>query len=345
MYTVEWPDMGEMLHKSLFLFADALKSKGLQWNNLAQPACEEIIDGVMDNIIEEYGEGVFSSTHRYRYLGRRLKRIGRRAAWTLTQHLQQGDFTPAEFEVRFGRGGKFPPVLVELGNGEQIFLEGRIDRVDYWETDDSVYTRVIDYKTGDKKLDLSDVYYGLSLQLLVYLQAVLSARSNEGRPVKPGGIFYFKIDDPIINVETIKASVEKALARELRMRGVVLKDVSVAQHMDHDLGSSDVIPASLTREGEFTRYSSVLAEAEFMALLQHVRGLIRTMGSEILEGRVAIDPVSKDGKTACANCPYWSICQFDRLLPDNNFRSLKSPGEQDIITRVLKEALSCGDVD
>lgn len=345
MYTVEWPDMGEMLHKSLYLFADSLQSSGLDWNTLAQAECNEIIEGVMDNIIDDYGDGVLASTYRYRYLGKRLKRIGKRAAWTLTEHLQKGDFTPSEFEVRFGRGGKFPPVQVELGNGQQIFLEGRIDRVDFWEDEDAIYARVIDYKTGNKKLEMSAVYYGLSLQLLVYLQAVLAARRNERRPIKPGGIFYFKIDDPIVNLENITGSVEKALARELRMRGLVLKDVSVALHMDRNIGTSDVIPAALNREGEFTKYSSVLAEPEFTALLQHVMELVRAMGLEIMQGKVAIEPFSKDGKTACSYCSYWSICHFDRLLPDNNYRILKSVGEDEIITRILEEANKHGDMD
>lgn len=338
VYAMEWPDMGEMLHKSLYLFADALQSNRLPWNNLTQPDCDSVIDGVMDNLIDEYGDGVLTSTYRYRYLGRRLKRIGRRAAWTLTEHLQKGDFIPAEFEVRFGRGGKFPPIQIELGDGREMFLEGRIDRVDFWEDHDTIYARVIDYKTGDKRLDLADVYYGLSLQLLVYLQAVLAAGRNMNINVKPGGIFYFKIDDPVVNIESITGSVEKALARELRMRGLVLKDVSVASHMDHDMAASDVIPVGLTRAGEFTRYSSVLAESEFMALLYHAMKLIRRMGREILQGRVALEPFSKEGKTACSYCSYWSICQFDRLLPDNSYRVLKNPGNQAIISGIMEEA-------
>lgn len=345
MYTMEWPDMGEMLHKSLYLFADALDRGGQQWNTLDQTECHSIMDGVMDTIIDDYGEGVLTSTYRYRYLGRRLKRIGRRAAWTLTEHLQKGDFIPSEFEVRFGRGGKFPPILVELGNGQQFFLEGRIDRVDFWEGEDAVYARIIDYKTGDKKLDISAVYYGLSLQLLVYLQAVLAAKRNDRRPVKPGGVFYFKIDDPIVNLENLTSSVEKALARELRMRGLVLEDVSVARHMDHDIGTSDVIPVGLTKEGEFNRYSSVLDESDFMALLQHAMSLVRTMGVEILKGRVAIEPVSRNGQHACTYCSYWSICHFDRLLQDNNYRTIKSPGDDEIIARVREEAKSHGGLD
>jgi ATP-dependent helicase/nuclease subunit B len=263
----------------------------------------------------------------------------------LTEHLQKGDFIPSEFEVRFGRGGKFPPILVELGNGQQFFLEGRIDRVDFWEGEDAVYARIIDYKTGDKKLDISAVYYGLSLQLLVYLQAVLAAKRNDRRPVKPGGVFYFKIDDPIVNLENLTSSVEKALARELRMRGLVLEDVSVARHMDHDIGTSDVIPVGLTKEGEFNRYSSVLDESDFMALLQHAMSLVRTMGVEILKGRVAIEPVSRNGQHACTYCSYWSICHFDRLLQDNNYRTIKSPGDDEIIARVREEAKSHGGLD
>lgn len=345
MFTVEWPDLGDILHQGLYDFAAALESRGLEWGTLEKNDCDEIMGQVMEDIIAEHNEGVLTSTYRYRYLGQRLKRIGCRSAWTLTEHLQKGDFEPAEFEVRFGRGGKFPPVLVELENGQQLLLEGRIDRVDLLETEEATYAKIIDYKTGNKKLDLPGIYYGLSLQLLIYLQAVLAVRRNPEHPMKPGGIFYFKLDDPIVNLDKITSSVEQALAKELRMKGLVLKDVSVAMHMDRDIGNSDVIPAALNRDGEFTRYSSVVTEEEFMALLGHVRNLIREMGGEILKGRVALEPVSQAGKTACEYCTYWPICQFDRLLPDNNYRILKNLGQEEIIARVVEEVKNHANLD
>jgi len=117
--------------------------------------------------------------------------------WTLTEHVKKGAFTPMGHEINFGINGDIPPIVIELEDGERIYLEGRIDRVDILNDEEGNYVKIIDYKSGSKDFSLSDVYYGFQIQLIVYLDAILSSEEKKHKvEVHPGGIFYFKTVAP-----------------------------------------------------------------------------------------------------------------------------------------------------
>ena len=61
-----------------------------------------------------------------------------------------------------------------LPNGVKMEVVGRIDRVDKAEDENGTFLRIIDYKSSSKALDLTEVYYGLALQMLTYLDVVTS---------------------------------------------------------------------------------------------------------------------------------------------------------------------------
>lgn len=340
VFTVGAPDIGELFHNCLLSFAMQLQQENINWREIERGDCERIMDGIMDKLVPEHGHGVFVSSHRYRYLAQRLKRISRRAVWVLTEQLQRGEFEPLQYEVSFGPGCPFPAIEIELGNGEKFYLVGRIDRVDLLEEDQEIYVKIIDYKSGNQDLRLSDIYYGLSLQLMIYLQAVMA--SFQGRTdgkLHPAGVFYFKIDDPLIDSETdIIEKIEYEIARKLKMKGLVLKDVQLIHRLDGQIaGSSDIMPVALTVNGGFAKNSAVLSEDNFTVLIRHVEGLLRGIGREIMKGTVKIEPVKNGLHTACGFCSYRSICQFDRMLKDNNYRNIRPLRDDEVITRLQKE--------
>jgi ATP-dependent helicase/nuclease subunit B len=337
-FEVGAPDIGEFFHNCLLSFAKKLSEEKLNWHRLEREQCEKIIEGIIDELVPGHGNGVLLSTHRYKYLVNRLKRISKRAVWTLADHLKRGDFQPLGHEISFGEGRRFPAIEVELDDGEKILLEGRIDRVDLFTGEDGTYVKVIDYKSGDKEFSLSDVYYGLSLQLMIYLRAVLESRDKQEDVLKPAGIFYFKIDDPLIKSDAkVIEAVEKQIGKELRMKGLVLKDVNIVRRMDRDLeGSSDILPVSINKDETLSKTSSALEEEELNALLQHVEGLLKEIGREILQGNIKIEPVKSEGKTACSFCPYKAICQFDSLLEDNGYRHYRKLDNGEVIARITK---------
>lgn len=338
-FEVSAPDIGELFHGAFLNLAEKITEQGINWQELQRDQCESLMDSVMEEMVPGHADGVFSSTHRYRYLVNRLKRIGRRSAWTITQHIQAGEFRPMGYELRFGIDGNLPPVEIVLENEETLYLEGRIDRADIYEEGDDTYVRVIDYKTGGKTFNLSDAYYGLSLQLLVYLKALLAKTGTKsGSNLKPAGILYFKIDDPAVKSdEEVQEEIEKRIARELRMNGLVLKDVNIVRAMDREMDrNSNIIPVGLKKDGNFDLYSAVLDEDEFTALLNHTESILRQITDEMVHGRARIEPVMIEQRKACDYCSYQSICQFDQLFDDNRYRRLPRLNRGEVIEKIMQ---------
>ena len=127
---------------------------------------------------------MINNSDRYRYLVVRLKRVVARAIWVIREHIIRSGFDPVGYEVSFGdsKNDMFPPIVLELPSGEQVHLVGRIDRVDALKADEGTYIRIIDYKSGSRSFKLSDVYYGLQIQLVH-----LSGRSDGQRQGNIGG--------------------------------------------------------------------------------------------------------------------------------------------------------------
>lgn len=338
IFAMEAPDIGELFHLGLLNFARSLKEMGMEWKDLEQKQCFALIDGIMDQLVLDYNSGILKSSPRYEYLVTRLKRICRRAAWTLTLHIKRGDFVPAYYEVSFGLQGTLPPMVFELDSGEKVYLEGRIDRVDLLETGEDIYVRVIDYKSGSKDLSLSDIYNGFSLQLFLYLDSVLRAvPAFSGKTPQPGGVFYFKIDDPMINTDSRdKDLIEREILKKMKMTGLVVRDVNVIRQMDRDIaGYSEILPVQVTKNDEVGAKSNALTELEFAALIKHINQQVGEISAAILEGRTGIMPSNYDGNTACRYCQFRSVCQFDVLLDDNSYRFVRKMTDEDVLRKLM----------
>lgn len=146
---------------------------------------------------------------------------------------------------------------MELHSGEVVNLIGRVDRVDLLQKDGATYLKIIDYKSGTKEFKLSDVYYGLQLQLLIYLDAILTELAERsGVNGEPGALLYLKLDDPIVKntVDISDEEIEKNIIKNLKMKGLILNDPNVIKDMDNIIsGISDIIPVMLKKDGEGIR--------------------------------------------------------------------------------------------
>lgn len=349
-YKVEKFDIGTLFHNSVEEFAKKVQSEKIEWSQLDREKCDSLVEKLVDELIPQFGNNVLLSSHRYKYLSKKLKRVSKRAVWTLTEHIKRGDFIPIDHEFGFGEGmdHKVPPIVLQLPNGEEIKIEGRIDRIDMLDGEESHYIKVIDYKSGSKKFSLSDIYYGLQIQLIVYLDAVMgNVESLKKRglltkdEVYPAGVFYFKIDDPMINSDESNSEIiEKEILRQLKMDGLLIKDVNVIKSMDSDIkdgGRSDIIPAYITKNGELSKTSSAADNHEIKGLISHVRNLIIEMAVEILKGNMKIHPCKSGQQSACDFCKYSTICQFDTTLENNEFRNITKLKDDEVLMKIAEE--------
>ncbi len=336
-YDIQPVELGNFLHQALDEFADQVKKKNQNWHHLKPEECDKMMDELLDPLLQNFKYGVFTSSNRYAYAGKRMKQVGKTAVKTMVQQIQKGDFAPTHHEATFGRNGLWPALQYEKKGQAIASLEGRIDRLDTYQQDGNYYYRVIDYKTGTKDLSLQEMYYGLQLQLPIYLQAVLAAQQNQIKANHyPAGIFYYQLDDPTIETNTTEESkIRGEWIQETKLKGLTLRDPGIVGAMDPDISNtSDVLPVGLKKDGDFTAFSMVATIEEFDCLLQHVEQQVIRMAQGILSGDIAIHPIEFAGTRACQYCDFASVCQFDPAIPGNRVNYLPSISKEDALQKI-----------
>ncbi len=327
------PDMGSFMHRVIDRFSREVSEGNMGWRQLEKDWCADKVAQIVDELVRDMAGTVFLSSSRYKYLADRLKRVLTRAVWLIAEHIKRSSFEPVGYELGFGDGEELPAITLELPSGDKMVLSGRIDRMDLLETEEGKYYRIVDYKSGSKQFKLADVYYGLQIQLLTYMGAVSESLSkSSGKPVLPAGILYFRLDDPIVpgGRNAAPEEIEKAIMKELRMKGLLLADVRLINEMDNAIdGDSLIIPARINKGGDLGRSSAATAE-QFEIVKRHVRKLLYSLGEEMQRGNISISPYKRKRMTACAYCSYLSICQFDTRLSGNNYRNLYDRKDEEV---------------
>ena len=216
LYSIDNPDMGSMLHSIIERFSNVLLDKGIDWKNITQPECEKMVEEIVDELAPTMKDEILISSSTLRYAVIRLKRIAKRAIWVLIKHIKAGHFIPAGYEVGFGAGEQMPPVIIEIEGGGKLVLNGKIDRVDYYDKDGTRYVKVIDYKSGKKAFSFKDIYYGLQLQLVLYMDSIIKSLEKDGIKAAPAGMFYYRVMDPTISAkgDISQDEIEKLLFGE-----------------------------------------------------------------------------------------------------------------------------------
>ncbi len=338
IYKLEPADAGTFLHEVIRDFVQEASFGDWDWAKLSREQVLTMADSAAQKLLPKVQDEIFMSSARYSYVGHVLNKITRRAAQTLTEHTKRGSFMPKVLEAKFGFPGHFPPLRVPLSEREEVVLRGQIDRVDALELGDSIYLRVIDYKSSPRPLDLLEVYHGLSLQLLVYLLvavkswAQITGTTQRDHNVLPAGALYFVLKDPILSRKgPVSADeLEEETLTALKMSGLCTDDLAVLRGMDSQaLRQSPIIPVTFTQSG-VSKTSKTVAQRDFGQLLDFVQGKVRQMSREILSGRVDVSPYRRGAKRACTFCPYGPLCMFDVLLKGNDYRLIRTVPQESL---------------
>jgi ATP-dependent helicase/nuclease subunit B len=337
VYALRPPDIGTFMHAVIERFSKLLFENDISWRDFNFNWCTGRVSEIVDQMLREMKGSGLAGSKRYTALTSRLKRVVSRAVWIISKHIRCGGFNPVEYEVDFGENGKYPPIIIELDSGEKVRLTGRIDRIDAFESEKGKYIRIVDYKSGSKDFKLSDIFYGLQIQLVTYLDAIWE---SGGSKYLPGGMLYFKIDDPVIKRDSNMSpeDIEKAIMKKLKMRGLLLADVKLIKEMDRTIkGSSLIIPATINKEGTLGKNTSAATMDQFMLLRSHAKKLLKDICGEIVKGNVSIKPYKKKKETSCKYCGFLPVCQFDNSLEENSFRFLKDIDSNSIWNIIERE--------
>ena len=335
----EASDMGKVYHAVLENFAGKLAESNLTWWDFTEDFAAKAVKESVEAYAATYGETVLYSSARNEYAITRMSRILTRTVLTLQKHLKQGSFQPDDYELSFRFAEDLDSIHVDLSEDEKMHLQGRIDRIDVSEDAEHVYVKVIDYKSGNRKFDLAALYYGLQLQLVVYMNAAMEmeSRKHPDKEIVPAALLYYHIDDPTIEtpVELTDEQINEQILAKLRMNGVVNSDPEVVERLDRYMqDKSVVIPVEKKKDGSFSARSGVLSREEMQLISSYVDAKIRSIGREILDGKIAANPYEKGNEEACTYCAYKKVCGFDGSIPGYEKRQLEALDKQALMQRM-----------
>lgn len=303
------PEIGTFMHYVLENTARQVKARG-GFRAVSDDALREITDNCVQTYIHEELNDFSEKTRRFEYLFNRLCGDVHRIVADMAAELRRSDFEPLDFELDFSKAGDIKPV--ELGEtGQTVSLTGIADRVDGWLHDGKLYLRVVDYKTGRKKFSLSDIWYGMGLQMLLYLFTLQTDGSRRyGHPIVPAGVMYVPARSALISMpgEPEEGEAEQKHGEALRRSGLVLDDAELLEAWER--GEDKRYMPVKFRSGKPNADS--LASLERMGLLAgHIKTCLETMAKQLHGGVITADPYYRSQQeTACLNCDFFDACYF-----------------------------------
>ena len=338
-YELAAVDMGNLFHQSIDRCFAVMKERKQDWRGLTEEGRKQLVKECVAQVTKEYGNTIMASSARNAYLAGRVERITDRTIWALAEQVKKGDFEPTGFEVSFSAIDNLKAMRIRLSEDEELMLRGRIDRMDLCEDGEHVYVKIIDYKSGTTAFDLAALYYGLQLQLVVYMDAAveMEERNHPDKEVVPAGIFYYHISDPLADRQegmTVE-EIEKQILRQLRMDGLVNSELDIISHLDRDIQKeSDVIPVAIKDGYVQESRSSVASTRWFEDLRRFVNHKLREAGQDILKGNIDLKPYKQTARTACDYCPYHAVCGFDTKTAGYGYRRLAGLKPEDIWAQI-----------
>ncbi len=332
-YRVAAPELGNLYHMALELFTKKVRESGLSWHTLTEEERDGLCEESLSEAVITFENGVFDGTKRNGYLVTKAARVLKKTVEMLQEQIKGSLFEPKHCEAVFEHTAKY------------LSLHGKIDRYDVCYSDDKWYLRVVDYKSGKKKFDLAELYYGLQVQLEVYLAAALrQTTAEDGVTPVPAGMFYFHVEDPFLEREKYS---EDAVKKEFRPDGVFNKSVASVSALDVSLRAengglkpsetSKLIYAETDKEGQLKANSKGIHEEGFHTLTEFVYHKLEQEAEAILAGDTEAKPYRYKKATPCEYCNYRAVCGFDNRLTEFSYRELKELKKEELWDEFGKE--------
>ncbi len=322
-FAIAKDETGSFYHRAMEGFVK-LAAQEARWPDLTRGDSDALMDKVLEPLKAEWENAPLGDGPMERATGEAFCRIARRAAWTYAGQSKRSGFHADVLEARFGPGEPMPPIALFLPTGRQIWLGGRIDRIDFYEEDGERWLRVVDYKSGKTAPDPTKIQAGLQLQLLLYLSAALTAFPG----IHAAGAFYSRFDDPLIDMDSRDVVlIEAKIAGELNLKGIVISDLRVI----HALEDGDGL---INKDGSISKRAGAMDPGDLDALMGYARKLAEGIAGEIAQGKITPQPAQLDTWVACSWCDYREICGFDPTLPGHRTRKLSKINKEELTASV-----------
>lgn len=308
---------GTVMHYVLEKLLSTYGSDGLL--ALSDVQQKDAVNQLLEQYLEEEMGMADRSTKRFQYLYLRLQKTIHLVVAHMVEEFTQSAFKPVAYELKIEQDGPIEPMVVPLPDGGSLSIRGSVDRVDVMEKSGKSYLRVIDYKSGTKEFLLSDVLSGLNMQMLIYLFCISQTPNGPYHGMMPSGVLYMPVRRSVSSLPRGTAAQEaKANAsKALRMKGLVLNDLTVLKGMEQELGGK-YIPVKTGKEIK----GSLISAEQLGKLSSKINSLLSEMGQMLHQGQIEMHPVhGKNYEHTCEYCDYQSVCvnkleKSERIISD-----------------------------
>ncbi len=312
-------EFGTFVHAVLEQTAASVMERG-GFHTVSLEETMELAQGYAESYAQERFAGLDSQ--RLVYLFQRNALELDAVVAELWRELSESEFEPVAFELHFGRDGAMPGVPIS-GRKMEAVLQGFVDRVDRFQSGQSNFFRVVDYKTGKKDFDYCDVFNGVGLQMILYLFALEQGGQRVlGRNPQGAGVQYFPARYPYLTEDgkLTAQEADKERRSKLKRRGLILNDETVVQAMEP---GEEITRLSCKRKADGTLTGDLASKGQMERLRRFVFRLIGDLVDDIAAGDVSPNPYTRGtAHSACAWCPYGAVCARDREEGRRNYKAM-----------------------
>jgi ATP-dependent helicase/nuclease subunit B len=292
-------DVGILLHGAMEQYATRLLKSEYEADTIPEVTRVAWTKEAVQAAVADLRQTFLFENARNSYQIERVGRIARRATWAMAKQKAEDGFVPTYFEKVFHLEPEKEKDMLNLPGEIAMRLNGKIDRIDVKKTEEGVWYRVVDYKSGNTKLDFNRVYDGIQLQLVTYDYAGAQVLAKEGTPDSTcDGVYYFHMKDPMITLDPGKGIgvVEEKLLKELSLTG--------AQNQ------------------------------ELPTLVAYTKHKIHELGCELVTGKTDGNPTKEAEVLYCTYCPYQGACGFEESTDYKAIRPVKTEKAEEVLGKM-----------
>ncbi len=328
-------DTGNFMHEVIDEVFSKIEDAEIDIKAITDDELKKIVNDIINQKLNMSKNYIFSSSPKFIALTTRLKKVIFQSIGYIVEQFKNSKFELYGHEVEFSEKSALKPMKIELENGNNVVITGKIDRIDVAKTDNNTYVRIIDYKSSVRDVDLNKVVAGIQIQLLTYLDEVAVQKNFD-----PAGILYFGLIDTIVKSDKniSDEEIKKKLSKQFKMKGLIVADVDIVKMMDTSLEPStysDTIPVYLDKDGNISKSkSSALDKEKFENLQKYIKNIISQISKEIFSGSIDIKPYYMNKKSPCDYCEYKSICNFNPKFKGNDYRYIKNMSKEYILDEI-----------
>ena len=340
-FKLEPPDLGEFYHRVLDRFTKRTVADKIDFQTIADVDLIKILDEQIERLCREdsfISKFAAHSPHNA-FMISSAREYLRDCVIAVSQMIRAGAFRPAMSEISFGKskygGDSIGELTLTLADGRRLTLNGRIDRLDIAKIEGRKVAIVFDYKKRSKdSFSWAEFYYGLDIQLAVYMLAVRNTSGKFAADI--AGAFYMPIEVGPESVELGK-SIDNTPKFAHKARGIFNGDY--ASSLDAAAAKdSHYYNFYITKEGDpYGKYNylGALKPADFEAFMNFGSRKITDIAGQITSGKITALPYRLGTDSACQQCDYKPVCRFDWQI--NNYNLLTRVNKEQVLERITTD--------